>query len=243
MKRFSGNNVEVPKMMLAKSLTMKKITILGTTGSGKTTLLETLFGDIEKNDVARQIFKEVSNNLDFTPLKYNDFTNSTTTISLNIVNSVIVLTRFNKVIVKKYKDFESIDFESIDEAFNVVFNDPAGQERFDFMQDIAIKGADLIIIMADGTNISSMEKITHFLSMVSMEEQRKNRKIPVIVFINKSDLKEKGIYLGQEVAERIVFSSVIDREIVFYETSNLDARCYEIPLTIIFNYLSMQVYT
>ncbi len=230
-------------MMLAKSLTMKKITILGTTGSGKTTLLETLFGDIEKNDVARQIFKEVSSNLDFTPLKYNDFTNSTTTISLNVVNSVIVLTRFNKVIVKKYKEFETIDFESIDEAFNVVFNDPAGQERFDFMQDIAIKGANLVIIMADGTNISSIEKITHYLSLVSMEEQRKNRKIPVIVFINKSDLKEKGIYLGQDVAERIVFSSVIDREIVFYETSNLDAQCYEIPLTIIFNYLSMQVYT
>ena len=230
-------------MMSAKSLTVKKITILGTTGSGKTTLLETLFGDIEKNDVARQVFKEVSNNLDFTPLKYNDFTNSTTTISLNVVNSVIVLTRFNKVIVKKFKDFETIDYESIDEAFNVVFNDPAGQERFDFMQDIAIKGADLVVIMADGTNISSMEKITHFLSMVSMEEQRKQRKIPVIVFVNKSDLKEKGIYLGQDVAERIVFSSVVDREIVFYETSNLDAKCYEIPLTIIFNYLSMQVYT
>lgn len=243
MKRFFDTLCEVPKIMLAKSLTIKKITILGTTGSGKTTLLETLFGDIEKNDVARQVFKEVSNNLDFTPLKYNDFTNSTTTISLNVVNSVIVLTRFNKVIVKKFKDFETIDYESIDEAFNVVFNDPAGQERFDFMQDIAIKGADLVVIMADGTNISSMEKITHFLSMVSMEEQRKQRKIPVIVFINKSDLREKGIYLGQDVAERIVFSSVIDREIVFYETSNLDAKCYEIPLTIIFNYLSMQVYT
>ena len=230
-------------MMLSKSLPIKKITLLGTTGSGKTTFLETLFGDIEKNDVARQIFKEVSNNLDFIPLKYNDFTNSTTTISLNVVNSVIVLTRFNKVLVKKYKDFETIDFESIDEAFNVIFNDPAGQERFDFMQDIAIKGADLVVIMVDGTNITSIEKISHFLNMVSLEEQRKNRKIPVIVFVNKSDLKEKGIYLGQDVAERIVFSSVVDREIVFYETSNLDARCYEIPFTIIFNYLSMQVYT
>ncbi len=219
--------------MLAKSLTVKKITILGTTGSGKTTFLETLFGDIEKNDVARQVFKEVSNNLDFTPLKYNDFTNSTTTISLNVVNSVIVLTRFNKVIVKKYKDFESIDFESIDEAFNVIFNDPAGQERFDFMQDIAIKGADLVVIMVDGTNIASIEKISHFLSMVNQEEQRKNRKIPVIVFVNKSDLKEKGIFLGQEVAERIVFSSVIyprnvskgpnklDRIYIFHSIFNL----------------------
>ncbi|NPD88142.1 MAG: hypothetical protein HGN29_05445 [Asgard group archaeon] len=54
--------------MLIEPLAMKKITILGITGSGKTTFLEALFGDIEKNDVARRVFKEVSTNLDFTPL-------------------------------------------------------------------------------------------------------------------------------------------------------------------------------
>lgn len=228
--------------MTFEPLAIKKITILGTTGSGKTSFLEALFGNIEKNDVARRVFKEVSNNLDFTPLKYSNFTNSTTTISLNIVNSVIVLTRFNKVILRKFEDKETIDYESIDEAFQVIFNDPAGQERFDFMQDIAIRGADLVVIMADGSNISSMEKIIHYLEMVTMEEQRKRRKIPVIVFVNKADLREKGIYLGKEYAERIVFSSIVDREIVFYETSNLDARCYEIPLTIVFNYLAQQVH-
>lgn len=229
--------------MLQEPLSMKKLTILGTTGSGKTTFLEALFGDIERNDVARRVFKEVSNNLDFTPLKYNSFTGSTTTISLNVVNSVIVLTRFNKVILKKYKDIETIDFESIDEAFQVIFNDPAGQERFDFMQEIAVTGADLVVIMADGTNISSMEKILHYIHLVNLEEQKLRRKIPILIFINKSDLREKGIYLGKEVAERIVFNSVVDREILFYETTNLDARCYEMPLTIIFNYLAMQAYS
>ena len=160
-----------------------------------------------------------------------------------MVNSVIVLTRFNKVLIKKFEDRETIDYESIDSAFQVVLSDPAGQERFNFMQEIAIKGSDLVIIMSDGTNISSMEKIVHYLEMVQMEEIRKNRKIPVLVFINKSDLKDRGVYLGKEVAERIVFSSIVDREIVFYETSNLDARCYELPLTIIFNYLAMQTYS
>ncbi|MCK4973474.1 MAG: hypothetical protein KAS52_09140, partial [Candidatus Heimdallarchaeota archaeon] len=185
----------------------------------------------------------VGSNLDFTPLKYSNFSQSTTTISLNVVNSVIVLTRFNKIIVKKFNDFETIDFESIDEAFQVIFNDPAGQERFDFMQEIAIKGAHLVVIMADGTNISSMEKIVHYLDIVKMEEQRKQKSLPVIVFINKSDLKEKGVYLGKDIAERIVYSSLVDREIIFYETSNLDAQCYEMPLTIIFNYLANKVYS
>ena len=230
-------------MNLLQPLVMKKVTILGTTGSGKTTFLEALFGNIEKNDVARRVFKEVQSNLDFTPLRYSNFTSSTTTISLNVVNSVIVLTRFNKVLIKKFEDRETIDYESIDSAFQVVLSDPAGQERFNFMQEIAIKGSDLVIIMSDGTNISSMEKIVHYLEMVQMEEIRKNRKIPVLVFINKSDLKDRGVYLGKEVAERIVFSSIVDREIVFYETSNLDARCYELPLTIIFNYLAMQTYS
>ncbi|OLS30588.1 MAG: hypothetical protein HeimAB125_18640 [Candidatus Heimdallarchaeota archaeon AB_125] len=230
-------------MNLLQPLVMKKVTILGTTGSGKTTFLEALFGNIERNDVARRVFKEVQSNLDFTPLRYSNFTSSTTTISLNVVNSVIVLTRFNKVLIKKFEDRETIDYESIDSAFQVVLSDPAGQERFNFMQEIAIKGSDLVIIMSDGTNISSMEKIVHYLEMVQMEEIRKNRKIPVLVFINKSDLKDRGVYLGKEVAERIVFSSIVDREIVFYETSNLDARCYELPLTIIFNYLAMQTYS
>ena len=230
-------------MAMLEPLAIKKITILGTTGSGKTTFLEALFGDIEKNDVARQVFREVGSNLDFTPLKYNNFTHSTTTISLNVVNSVLVLTRFNKIILRKFDEKESIDFESIDQAFQCIFNDPAGQDRFSFMQDIAIKGAHLVIIMADGTNISSIEKIVHYLQMVTLEEQKYNKKIPVLVFINKSDLKEKGIYLGKEVAERIVFSSVIDRDILFYETSNLNAHCYELPLTIIFNYLAMQAYS
>ncbi|NPD88143.1 MAG: hypothetical protein HGN29_05450 [Asgard group archaeon] len=55
---------------------------------------------------------------------------------MNVVNSVIVLTRFNKVILRKFADKETIDFESIDEAFQVIFNDLAGQERFDFMQEL-----------------------------------------------------------------------------------------------------------
>lgn len=230
-------------MNLLEPLVMKKLTILGTTGSGKTTFLEALFGNIDKNDVARRIFREIGNNLDFTPLKYNNFTSSTTTISLNVVNSVLILTRFNKVILKKYDQVETYDYESIDSAFQVIFNDPAGQERFDFMQEIALKGSNLVIIMADGTNISSLEKILHYLEMVQMEEVRKQRNIPVLIFINKSDLRDKGVYLGKEVAERVVFSSIIDRELVFYETSNLDANCYELPLTIIFNYLAMQAYS
>ena len=180
----------VARMVLTTPLSMKKITILGTTGSGKTTFLQALFGDFERNDVARRIFREVGSNLDFTPLRYNNFTSSTTTISLNVVNSVIILTRFNKIIVKKYEDYESFDFESIDSAFQVIFNDPAGQDRFDFMQDIAIKGADLVVIMADGKGtrmMSDIPKVIHTIAgetllnhIINTSTQRKAYLLPSI---------------------------------------------------------------
>jgi len=120
-------------MTLLEPLVLKKVTILGTTGSGKTSFLASMFGDFEKNDVARNIFAEVSANLDFTPLRQRDYQNSTTTISLNILSTVLALTHFNKLEAIQFKDRDSLDAESIDEAFKVIFNDPAGQERFDFM--------------------------------------------------------------------------------------------------------------
>ena len=227
-------------MTLLEPLLLKKITILGTTGSGKTTFLASIFGDFDKNDVARNVFTEVRNNLDFTPVKNNDFEQSTTTVSVNILSTVLALTRFNKLELIQYKNKDDLDPESIDEAFKVLFNDPAGQERFSFMQDIAIKGSHLVIIMADGSNTASIEKITHYLEMVRMEEHRSGRDIPVLIFVNKSDLKEYGAFLGKDYAERVIFSALVDRELLIYETSNFEVESYQLPLTIIFNYLSMQ---
>ena len=76
--------------------------------------------------------------------------------------------------------------------------------------------------------------------MVKVEEERSGRDIPVLVFINKADMKEYGAYLGKETAEHIIFSALIDRELLIYETSNFEIESFEMPLTIIFNYLAMQ---
>jgi len=224
--------------MLMVPTQMKKITILGTTGSGKTTFLEALFGDFEKNDVKRDLSKEKNSNCDFIPLKNNAFKESTTTISLNVIDSFLYLTTFNQLGLEKFENRDKIDFENVEEIYQVVFNDPAGQERFDFMQEIAVRGANLVIIMADGTNISSLEKVVHYISIVKIEESLSRKKIPIIIFINKSDLKEKGVYLGKNVAEQIVYSSILDEKLLIYETSNLKKETYDEPLRIIFNYLS-----
>ncbi|MHA1865565.1 MAG: GTP-binding protein [Candidatus Heimdallarchaeaceae archaeon] len=224
--------------MLMVPTQMKKITILGTTGSGKTTFLEALFGDFEKNDVKRDLSKEKSSNCDFIPLKNNTFKESTTTISLNVINSLLYLTTFNQLGLEKFENRDNIDFENVEEIYQVVFNDPAGQERFDFMQEIAVRGANLVIVMADGTNISSLEKVVHYISLVKIEENLSKKKIPIIIFINKSDLKEKGVYLGKNIAEQIVYSSILDEKLLIYETSNLKKETYNEPLRIIFNYLS-----
>ncbi|MHA1399846.1 MAG: Rab family GTPase [Candidatus Heimdallarchaeaceae archaeon] len=108
------------------------------------------------------------------------------------------------------------------------------------MQEIALKGADLVIIMADGTNISSLEKIIHYIQQVKIEENLSNKKIPTLIFINKADLKDKGVFLGKSIAEQIVHSSIMDENLLIYETSNKIKRSYNEPLRIIFNYLSIK---
>ncbi|MCK4844425.1 MAG: GTPase domain-containing protein [Candidatus Heimdallarchaeota archaeon] len=227
-------------MISLNQLVLKKITLLGTTGAGKTTFLESIFGEFQKNDVRRDVRKEFADNYDFTPIKDNSFNESTTTISLNVVNTIMGITRFNSLVLRMYKEKDQISFEDLDIAFQVVFNDPAGQERFDFMQDIAIKGSHLVILMADGTNISSIEKLIYYTQLVKIEENRLKRDIPIIVFINKSDLKTKGVFLGRDIAERALHSTLIDKEIIIYETSNYRTQTYNEPFNIIFNYLNIQ---
>ena len=223
--------------MMLKALPVKKITLLGTTGAGKTTFLEALFGEFAKNDVRRDVGVERSSNLDFVPIKDNSFRQSTTTISFNVISSIIARTLFNKIIVKKFEERDQIDFENVEDAFKALFNDPAGQDRFSFMQEIVIKGSHLVIIIADGTNIASLEKIPHYIQMVEAEEARTGNNIPIVVFINKSDLKEKGVFLGAEVAERIIGASHVSKDVVIYETSNFRKITLEEPLALIYNFL------
>jgi len=220
---------------MLKKILMKKVTILGTTGAGKTTFLQSIFGDFVKNDVKRNVRKERKVNADFIPVTQNQFEGSTTTISLNVVSALMVRTSFNQIILKKFEERRKIDFSEVEEALQVVFNDPAGQERFEFMQEISIKGADLVIIMADGTNISSIQKISYYLELVALEENRSKKDIAIIIFVNKSDLKSKGLYLGKHVVEQMIAS--YDKEVIVYETSNYNKKSLEEPLTIISNFL------
>ena len=223
---------------MLKRILVKKVTILGTTGAGKTTFLQALFGDFQKNDVKRNVKLEKRTNVDFTPVERVQFDNSTTTISLNVISAIMARTRFNSIIMKKAEHRHEIDFSEVDEARQVIFNDPAGQERFGFMQEISVKGADLVIIMADGTNISSIQKISYYLDLVALEEQRSNKNIPIVIFVNKSDLKSKGIYLGKEIVEQIISS--YDREVIIYETSNFQKKTLEEPMAIISNFLLLE---
>ncbi len=225
--------------MAMTTIRIKKVTILGTTGAGKTTFLETLFGSFKKNDVKRNISNENRANTDFSPLKHNSFENSSTTISLNVINSLLYITNYNSLKLTKFEEKDNINFGEVDQAFQVVFNDPAGQDRFEFMQEIAIKGADLAIIMADGTNIASLEKVVHYIQLVKIEENLSKKKIRILIFINKADLKEKGIYLGKGVAEQLIYNSIMDETLLIYETSNKKRSLYNEPLRILFNYLSL----
>ena len=62
--------------------------------------------------------------------------------------------------------------------------------------------------------------------MFEEEEKKYNRKIPIIVFINKSDLKDKGFYIGTSILENWLQRS----DIQICEASNYDFHSFNEPL-------------
>lgn len=205
-----------------------KITVLGTSGAGKTSFLRSLFGDgFIVSDVKRQDYLENKANLTYTPIDIED---STTTVSMNQLGAMVIFTKSNQ--------FELLDInagvdnllsrDDIDSFMTFSIFDTAGQERFDFMVDICLKGSDAVIILADGSNVSSIEYLNHYIEKIKHEEIRSGNQIPVIIFMNKQDLAEKGLYLGADFA-RIATRNEYD----VFETSIKDPECFHIPLRIL----------
>ncbi|MHA2090762.1 MAG: GTPase domain-containing protein [Candidatus Kariarchaeaceae archaeon] len=206
---------------------LRKIVILGTTGSGKTTFMKNLVGEFDGAEVERRVVIEEAQIINtFTPINDDHFANSTTTVSMNVKSVLFLTTRTNQF--QYFPLNEQLPFanEDLDSLYPTVMVDTAGQERFSFMQDIGLNGADGVFIFADGTNIASIERVSQFLDMIKEEEQKKNKKIPTTVFVNKLDLKPKGIYIGASSLTRWIE----DPDVAIYETSNLDLETFMLPI-------------
>ncbi len=205
-----------------------KITVLGTSGSGKTSFLRTLFGDqFIVSDVKRMDYLENKANLTYTPI---DVEESTTTVSLNQLGAMVIFTKSNRFEILELND--GVDYllsrDDIDYFMTFSIFDTAGQERFEFMADICLKGSDAVILLADGTNVSSIEYLNVYIEKIMREEQRSGKEIPVIVFMNKADLAEKGIYIGADFVR-----TAIRNEFDVFETSIKDPESFILPLRIL----------
>ena len=205
-----------------------KITVLGTSGSGKTSFLKSLFGNsFIVSDVKRMDYLEGKANLTYTPI---DVEESTTTVSLNQVGAMIIFTKSNQFKVLEINDGvdEVLSRDDIDYFMTFSIFDTAGQERFDFMADICLKGSDAIIFLADGTNVSSIEYLNYYIEKLRKEEERSGKKIPAIVFMNKQDLADRGLYLGADIAR-----TAIRNEYEVFETSVKDPESFHLPLRVL----------
>lgn len=199
-----------------------KINIVGSTGSGKTSFLKCLLGDLFEATSEEKRRSNVENTIDSTHTWFRVGkevkTDSTTTISLNTAGILLVRTLFNSIEFHPVNMAEELMLrDDIEEIYQLIFFDNAGQERFDFMSEITMRGADACIVLADGTNMSSIEKVSYFLELVREEEYRSSdgaNRIPVLIMLNKSDLAEHGVYIGLESIKHM-----IGQEYDFYETS------------------------
>ena len=213
---------------------LKKLVILGTTGSGKTTFMKNLVGDFDGAEVARRvIIEEVQIINTFSPVDKNQFEDSTTTVSMNVKSVLFLITRTNEFqYFQMTKDLE-LDKDNLDSLYPTVLFDTAGQERFSFMQEIGLNGADGVFIFADGTNIASVDRVLQFITMIREEEIKKDKKIPIIVFVNKKDLESCGIYVGASSLSRWI----VDTDIKIYETTNTDMDTFMTPIRVFLNEL------
>jgi len=210
-----------------------KITVLGTSGSGKTSFLRALFGDtFVTSDVKRQDYLEHKANLTYTPIEVEE---STTTLSLNQLGAMVIFTKSNRFEIFEIQAGVDNLLSRDDIDFFMTFSifDTAGQERFEFMADICLKGSDAVILVADGTNVSSIEYLNVYIEKIKDEELRSGKTIPVIIFMNKQDLSKKGLYLGADVARTATCN-----EYDVFETTIKDKESFILPLRVLIDKLN-----
>ncbi|MFX0207451.1 MAG: hypothetical protein ACFFDT_15790, partial [Candidatus Hodarchaeota archaeon] len=197
--------------------------VVGSTGAGKTEFLRCLLGDLFEPSTEAQRRSKTENIVDATHTWFRiskKREESTTTISLNTVGILLVRTLFNSIEFHPVEEVEQLLLrDDIEEIWQFVFFDNAGQERFDFMPQITMRGADAVIILADGTNMASIEKISYFIELTREEEYRASdgvNQIPVLILLNKKDLIEHGCYIGLQSVRHMIGAA---EEYVLYETS------------------------
>ncbi|AEF96539.1 GTP-binding protein [Methanotorris igneus] len=80
----------------------------------------------------------------------------------------------------------AIDYGSIEiNNKKIHFFGTPGQKRFEFMRDIALNGADFVVLVIDATvSLGGVDR--------EIIDALKNKGIPYLIFINKTDLVEKS---------------------------------------------------
>ena len=118
-------------------------------------------------------------NLTYTPI---DVEESTTTLSLNQLGAMVIFTKSNRFEMMEINDGVDslLSRDDIDMFMTFSIFDTAGQERFEFMADICLRGSDIVILVADGTNVSSIEYLNYYIEKIKHEEIRSGNQIPVI---------------------------------------------------------------
>jgi len=207
-----------------------KITVIGSTGSGKTTLMKAIV-EFQTKSIEQPRRHKVEETHDLTYTMVDQAIKDTkafTTVSFNSIGIIIVQTSHNTIEFLPMKEHEALyqrkDLEAI---WAVLFFDTAGQVRFDFMPLLCVRGADGVLVFADGTSTTSIERLAYYLELVREEEARAKKIIPVRIFVNKADLREKGLFVGADFAQMIVGDSYAK---YVYETAGATGEGTEEPI-------------
>ena len=92
----------------------------------------------------------------------------------------------------------------------VIIIDTAGQERFHSIATSTIKGANGIVVSFDLTNQGTFSNVTRWLKEINDNTD----KIPIVIFGNKCDLKEKRV-----VQQKDIDDFLKKHKLSYFETS------------------------
>lgn len=97
-------------------------------------------------------------------------------------------------------DFHTKNVEMGKDSFQLLLNDFAGQERFRFMLDQWIQGAQGALVLFDITSMKSFENLDQWVPLV----RRKKEDLPILLVASKCDLDDFAAVSDEQAEEACV---------------------------------------
>ena len=165
-----------------------------------------------------------------------------TTLLYKYVNNIFIdsmkMTIGSDFYVKKIKHID----EKYEHQANLLLWDFAGQERFRFVVEDYIKGAESVILAFDLTQFTTLEKLLDWIDLLKKQGAWNNPDIKYFLVGTKNDLTDTLPIIKQDLIDEFIEKFGIQK---FYKTSakkdeNINELFKEVALALIYKDIELE---